>query len=156
VWSDCQPAPDSMYHIRCHVPRSQGVDWSARKAGRHEQKIYASRIATLPSASEEGEQDFVQADLVKKTAPDNRRSRFRPADGPRSSFEGQVPGVDAVDGHRAIQGFRLIEAWQHVASTAVINIWYAGGLGFYKDPLLEPKKSQESDSLVAGDASGSV
>jgi hypothetical protein len=40
-----------------------------------------------------------------------------------------------------------------VASTEVINIWYAGRLGFYKDPFLEPQKSQESDSPVAGDAS---
>jgi uncharacterized DUF497 family protein len=30
---------------------------SARKAGKHEQEIYASRIAALPSAPEEGEQD---------------------------------------------------------------------------------------------------
>jgi uncharacterized protein len=30
---------------------------SARKAGKHEQKVYASRIATLPGAPEEGEQE---------------------------------------------------------------------------------------------------
>ena len=30
---------------------------SVRKAGKHEQKIYASRIAALPGAPEEGEQD---------------------------------------------------------------------------------------------------
>ena len=62
--------------------------------------------------------------------------------------------VDAVHGHRAVPSphrLGLMEARQNITSTAVINIWYVGGLGFYRDPLLERQKAQEYDRSVAGD-----